>query len=48
MTTQEIQTHAQNFELTVEKLTPTIGAEIGGIDLKEELSDDLVTYLAAC
>ena len=45
MTTQEIQTQAHDYGLTVEKITPTIGAEIEGIDLQKELSEDFVTYL---
>ena len=42
MTTEQVEA----LGLTIEKLSPTIGAEISGIDLTEELSDDFVAYLS--
>ena len=38
------QTNSESWPFTVERYTPTIGAEIGGIDLREPLDDN--TYLA--
>ncbi|MGH8783786.1 MAG: TauD/TfdA dioxygenase family protein [Cupriavidus necator] len=43
-TTTTLAGDAENWPFTVRRLTPTIGAEIGGIDLREPLDDD--TYLA--
>lgn len=45
MTRDALQVEAADLGLAVEKISPAIGARIDGLDLREELSEDLVACL---